>query len=191
MRASAAMTASVRWREIDYFQPLQKSKEVQERYNRFWLNRSYQANRASVLERKLEKNLRIEPTVGWLSAVERRIKNSTLPNEYQLQDTQEWLQEDAATAALSFFRNAADILPSEPFIYSSVNGGLVAEFPGTSGTLSAMISPKAVIIFAASGCKTKEHVFLGRTTREELRRGVAEVIKLVDPFPHGSVGTSR
>jgi hypothetical protein len=103
----------------------------------------------------------------------------------------EWLQEDAAEAALSFFRNAADILPSEPFIYSSVNGGLVAEFSGTSGTLSAMISPKAVIIFAASGLKTKEHVFLGRTTREELRRGVAEVIKLVDPFPHGSMGTSK
>jgi hypothetical protein len=190
---SAARTASIRWPDslIDYFQPQQKPGRVQERYNRFWSNQSFQASRGSALERKLEEDLRFPPLAEWLSAVERRIKNSTIPSEFKMQYTQEWLKEDVADAALRFFRNAADILPSEPFIYSSVDGDLVAEFSGTSGTLSAMISPKFVIVFAASGGATREHTFPGTATREELRKGVAEVTKLFDSGRHGSVGTSK
>ena len=92
--------------------------------------------------------LNIPPLTSWLPSVERRIGDSTLPDEYQSFWSTEWLREEVGQAAIRFFENTADLLPGEPFIYASQTGALVAEFDAPRGTLTTIISPSAVILFA-------------------------------------------
>lgn len=97
----------------------------------------------------------IGANVPWLPKVERRIQDSILPNEYKeivshdnSISSQEWLDEDVAQAAINFFELAADALPGEPHLYASKGGALVAEFESSLGTLTSVISPSAIILFA-------------------------------------------
>jgi hypothetical protein len=70
---------------------------------------------------------------GCLPIVETRIRGSVLPDEYGREPSTEWLSEGAANAAIAFFRNGADLLPTEPHIYGTKSGDLVAEFETANG----------------------------------------------------------
>ena len=102
-------------------------------------------------------NLDIYSATSWLPKVERRIQASTLPNEYvvtlgegDVEKGTEWLSEDVAHASLSFFERCADVLPGEPHLYASKGGALVAEFEAKNGSLTTVISPESVILFAVT-----------------------------------------
>src|ERR1700730_2758375 len=85
---------------------------------------------------------------SWLPIVETRIRGSVLPDEYEREPSTEWLSEGAANAAIAFFRNGADLLPTEPHIYGTKSGDLVAEFETANGSMTSVVSDKQTILFA-------------------------------------------
>ena len=102
-----------------------------------------------------EKEVRIEDyrpflaaPSNWLSLVEARIRESVRPEEYEIEDSAEWLNAEAASAAIAFFQAGADALPSEPHIYATSLGDLVAEFETSGGTLTSVVSSAETILFA-------------------------------------------
>lgn len=146
--------------------------------------------------------LNIPPVTAWLPSVERRIEYSIIPKEFEnvrsgqvdfktAIEPAEWLREDVGNSAVRFFQSAADLLPSEPFIYASQSGALVAEFQTPAGALTTVISLNNIILFAV---KTDEpsapiQVTSNRGTnrlREELR----EVVRTITGS-HGKMGSTR
>jgi hypothetical protein len=85
----------------------------------------------------------------WIGTIERRIQQS-VPDPTILNVNDEgWLDSDIATYALCFFDTTSDVLPtSEPYLYTTLNGDLVAEFAGRHGKLTNVISKGAVNSFA-------------------------------------------
>jgi hypothetical protein len=59
-----------------------------------------------------------------------------------------WISQAVANSAVDFLQATADLLHEQPFIYSSNNGDLVAEFSANRGTLTAVASPSSVLLFA-------------------------------------------
>src|SRR5207253_6843160 len=51
-----------------------------------------------------------------------------------------WVTQAVANAATDFFKSTADLMPGKPFIYSSREGDLVAEFETKRGTMTSIIS---------------------------------------------------
>src|SRR5260370_18624549 len=78
----------------------------------------------------------------WLDTVKRRIKHSIMPKDQEIENVGQWLTEEIANAASTFFEEASDLLPSEPFIYASRQGDLVAEFTPKFGSLTTIYSTK-------------------------------------------------
>jgi hypothetical protein len=88
---------------------------------------------------------------SWLERVTQRITNSIAPEKRQSdEEPQRWLSNDVAQGGLTFLRNASNLLPSEPYIYSSREGKLVAEFKGAHGNLTAIVSPNSTILFTST-----------------------------------------
>ena len=69
----------------------------------------------------------------WLGAVLERVQNSIVPKDRESENDGRWLTEEVAASASAFFEMTSDMLPSEPYIYSSQNGDLVAEFDAHHG----------------------------------------------------------
>jgi hypothetical protein len=111
---------------------------------------------------------------SWLPLVEARIRDSVLPEEYEGELSSEWLTEDAAFAAIAFFRNGADLLPTEPHIYATNSGDLVAEFETLAGSMTGIVSDKETILFAVLAGAPDDPIQTvirkgSNTFREELR----------------------
>src|SRR5258707_325256 len=73
----------------------------------------------------------------WLASTRKRIRTSIMPNYQAGANDGRWLSQEVADAADAFFRETADLLPGEPFIYSSRLGDLVAEFKAEHGTMTS------------------------------------------------------
>jgi hypothetical protein len=71
-----------------------------------------------------------------------------LPPGQEHENEGQWLTSDIASAATAFFQLASDVLPSEPHIYSSATGDLVAEFRAPRGVMNAVISQTQFIALA-------------------------------------------
>jgi hypothetical protein len=87
---------------------------------------------------------------AWLSVVEQRIRASVRPAEQEGEESTEWLSQSAADMAITFFRNAADLLPTEPHIYATESGDLVAEFETQASNMTSVVSPAETILFGVS-----------------------------------------
>lgn len=134
----------------------------------------------------MDLDLAVFTPAPWLSAVEERIRNSIVPVEYGEVDSPEYLNEDAGSAALSFFRNNADLLPVEPHLYGTHGGDLVAEFETALGRLTAVIAPTETVLYAV--------VARGRPVAKTIKRGsnrlreeLKAVTQLFAPRAHGEM----
>lgn len=190
---SAAATASVQYLIPDILLTesgsSQRRADVRERYLRL-VSRWPQPELLSAT--KLEAPLRVPPLSPWLNRVERRIENSIASQEWEKGEPGRWLNENVAAAALRFFRNTADLLPAEPFIYASREGDLVAEFSGAHGTLTTIVSPQFIILFSTVD-KEPFHKKLDSTadtTANSLRAELKDLILMLRDGRHGSVGSS-
>ena len=96
----------------------------------------------------------------WLATVEQRIKASVAPESYPDQGNGAWLRTAVGSAAVDFFRSTSALLPSEPYIYASEAGDLVAEFMGLRGKMTCIVAPSVVYVFAVAGEKTVEKKFV-------------------------------
>jgi hypothetical protein len=124
---------------------------------------------------------------GWLSAVKRRIASSVMPPGREAENQGQWLPEETVQAALLFFETVSDMLPGEPYIYSSKTKDLVAEFKTAQGRLTAIISPDFVRTFALTygNAAVEKRLQLGVTSNESLRQHVR---RLTDNVVVGQLG---
>ena len=85
---------------------------------------------------------------AWLPVVQKRIVASVVPPNAEYVNDGRWLTQEIATQAFNFFQAASDVLPSEPYVYTSIEGDLIAEFKGSRGTMTNVIGKTSVIAFA-------------------------------------------
>jgi hypothetical protein len=164
--------------------------EFQNRYFLFAARRAFQNTDPRPIRLDSPYLLNISPVTPWLSSVERRIEDSIVPIEYEGLSPTQWLREEVGQAAIRFFQNTADVLPVEPFLYGSQTGALVAEFVAKRGTLTTVVSPNTVIVFAVKADEpdTPVQVTLKRGSNL-LREELQEIVKAL-AGPHGQMGST-
>ncbi len=124
----------------------------------------------------------------WLEATQAIIRNSTAMGSIEPADVGRWLSEDVANAATDFLKDCADLLPSEPHIYSSRDGNLVADFVAPRGSLTAIVAPKFVLLFAvADGTSSSQRIL----TRNGLREALESTVRPLLTKHHGGLDASR
>jgi hypothetical protein len=124
----------------------------------------------------------------WFATIERCIHDSVMPSAQQATNDGRWLDRDVADAAIDFLWSTADLLPGEPFIHSSRKGDLVAEFKAERGTMTGIVSPTFVLLFAViDGTPIEKTIFASGNVREEVR----ELVEQLRMGQHGAVETTK
>lgn len=135
----------------------------------------------------------LKSAIGWLSAVETRIRNSIVPEDSDKTPSTEWLNEEAGIAALAFLQNGADLLPCEPYIYGTQSGDLVAEFETAISNLTTVVSGNQTRLFGVvlnNPREPLEAVILRGSNRyrDELREFTSKLAVEANGEKVGSVG---
>jgi hypothetical protein len=132
----------------------------------------------------------IEPLgASWLGAVQRRL-NASIGIEGTISDGT-WLPRDVVTAANNFFDATSSLLPSEPYLYSSRAGNLVAEFENKLGRMTLILSKDTAVALASVGKeRIQKRIDLAGVTPARLRSDISGITDRLRTT-HGSVGTKR
>lgn len=193
--ASAANTASIQFLLSD--EGLMRTDEgahatIGARRDRYAEFISHLSRPALLSGNRQETQMLVPRLAQWLDRVEQRIRNSIALDEQPPENERQWISPDVAQAALGFFRDTADVLPGEPFIYASRQGDLVAEFSGAHGTLTSIISPRIIILFAQVGEKPVEKRLDPRKdTPDALRHDLKLISSRLHTSTHGSLESSN
>jgi hypothetical protein len=182
--ATADATASVRIEKSTYRNTPAHDASVIERYAGMFAKHG-----AALSDTKPEKALReVHPIAArWFNIVERRIRQSVLPVGQRAENDGRWLTQDIADTASAFFKATSDVLPAEPFIYSSRNGDLVAEFSAPHGTLTNIVSQTFVVAFAVvDGVPIEKRLELACHGRGRLRQELQQLTKMLHTGRHGA-----
>ena len=134
-------------------------------------------------EASIQSPSRIMPQ--WLATVQDRIYRSIVPRGREFENDGRWLRHGVAEMASGFFQAAADLLPGEPHIYGSQMGDLVAEFEAAHGTMTGIVTPTSVILYAVVDGTPSEMTLTLETNAATLRRGVQRLIERSHPGQHG------
>lgn len=130
----------------------------------------------------------LTPEATWLQAVEKRIVDSEIPEEPEVENVGQWLHGDVVEAALNFFRATSDVLPGEPVIYSANNGDLIADFKASHGMLTSVISPGSVLVYASTDRNTfKKTEPLNADGLGKLRSELEQITPVLSTGRNGSV----
>lgn len=172
-----------------------------ERYDRRLakLERRYLQLAAHMAQKALGNEVRIEPYIpyinapnSWLPVVEARIRDSIFPGEKESEISTEWLTEDAANAAIAFFRTGADLLPTEPHIYATKSGDLVAEFETPAGSMTGIVSDNKTILFAVLATNPHEPIqSVIRRGSNRFRDELRSFTRKLTPGSHGKMAAPR
>ena len=143
---------------------------------------------------KLPSDSKLSPVLGptqiaakWMSTLTRRILDSVPVHPIPAPHDEGLLDPEIASKAIIFFKETSDLLPtSEPYIYTSLDGDLVAEFVGQQGKLTNVISRDAVNSFVVSELgmfKATENLPFEdiNRARKELRKVAAQLRSGVCP----------
>ena len=124
----------------------------------------------------------------WLATIQQVIRDSVAPSARDTTNDGRWLNQDVADAATDFFQNTADLLPAEPAIYRSQLGELVAEFEAERGTMTSIVSPAFVLLFAViDGVPVEKTISPSGNVRGEVR----EFVEQLRVEQHGPVETTK
>lgn len=123
----------------------------------------------------------------WLSAVQERIQRSILPRGQN--NDGRWLTEEIALSSSTFFETTSDLLPGEPYIYTSTKGDLVAEFQSDSGIITGIITPEFVGLFAVIDGVPVERTLALANPPNSTRQGLHEFSETLRTKQHGPMGT--
>jgi hypothetical protein len=93
----------------------------------------------------------------WLATVQRRLTNSIGPVEPGASPGGQWLSGDVVRAANSWFQATSDMLPNEPFLHSSAQGNLVAEFTGVNGPMTVVVTTSHALAMATINGQPVQH----------------------------------
>jgi hypothetical protein len=123
---------------------------------------------------------------SWLEAVQNAIKASIAeePNSELIAEGR--IRPEVAKGAIDFFERTADLLPSEPYLYPSDGGDLIAEMSSDNARITTIVSSSMVILFGSTkGVAFERRVSDTRSLRAEVQR----LMKCVDSAPHGDLET--
>jgi hypothetical protein len=128
------------------------------------------------------------PVPDWLSDVQTAIYKSTTVGPESSSDGR-WLNQAVASAANDFFATTADLLPGRPFIYSSKEGDLVAEIETLNGSLTSIVSPTFVLLFAVvNGVPLQPRKV---SEQRDFRREVQNVAQALASGQHGDLEAAQ
>jgi hypothetical protein len=88
---------------------------------------------------------------SWLGSVERRIRDSIGPTNWSGESDGRYIGFEIGKRAVQFFRETSDLWASEPYLYSSKAGDLVAEIKDAQISITAVIGGASAIVFAVAG----------------------------------------
>jgi hypothetical protein len=129
---------------------------------------------------------------AWLPRVEKRLRDSTLSDNVDAQDDGSWLTGDIATAAERFFQATSDLLPGEPYMYSSTKGDLVADFKFNAGSMTSIIGSDFVFSSVAiDGRIAQQRLKLENKTTDETLHELRRLITTLLARDHGSVDSEQ
>ena len=129
---------------------------------------------------------------SWVGRVQGRIDNSTLPQGRDADNDGRWLKPKIAAAANAFFRVASDVLPGEPFIYSSLDGDLVAEFRGMHGTMTGILSEAFIVLYTVvDGTPVANEISLIDQKAADLRPVLQHLTHWLRTGQNGAMDTKR
>jgi hypothetical protein len=128
---------------------------------------------------------------NWLANVQRRLRDSIVPDDKAQTRTGQWLTRDVANSAIEFFQMASGVLPGEPYIYSSNGTDLIAEFKGKFGVLTSIVSGPAITIYATvNGVQSEKHIDLRTASPKSLQNDLNPIMNWLLSGKNGSaVGT--
>jgi hypothetical protein len=160
-----------------------------ERYRKYAV-----APQSQISNNRLEESIHIShpPASEWLETIQERVRNSIMPIGDEAENDGRWLTQDIADAALEFFQTTSDLLPIEPYIYSSKKGDLVAEFEDKHGNMTCIVSPEFTLLFAViDGVSIEKRLFPTKNSLGDLRAEVQQLTKMIRIGRHGSLDTTN
>jgi hypothetical protein len=126
----------------------------------------------------------------WLPDVQRRLSNS-VGLDTSAPDGQ-WLAKGVVSAANTFFQTTSDLLPTEPFLYSSVQGDLVAEFRQGETPFTVILSSTNAVAMAVVGDQAMQFTIpISATSPGALRSEIQKITAALRAKRHGSVDSER
>jgi hypothetical protein len=162
-----------------------RDASVIERYKRMFAVKDSLLSEAKP-ESQIYKLYRKQPS--WVPVVVSRIQDSIIPTEHHIANDGRWLEQRVADKAVDFFWSAGDLLPGEPYLYSSSRGDLVTEFNANYGALTCIVSIDFIIMFAIVDGNPIEHRI---TPSSCLRTEVEELTEMLRMGHNGEMDTSR
>lgn len=127
------------------------------------------------------------PVAKWLDAVLRRLSASIgitgdAPDGV-------WLDSNVVEKATTLFRVTSDLLPSEPYLSSSRQGNLVADFTSSRGPVSMVVSPHSVLLYAAvGGQESTKALPYNDMNADALRKAITGFLVQGGVVAHGAMG---
>jgi hypothetical protein len=107
---------------------------------------------------------------NWLANVQRRVRDSIIPDDKSQVQSGQWLTRDVANSAILFFQMASDVLPGEPYIYSSNGADLIAEFKSKFGVMTSVVSGPVITVYATvNGVQGEKHIDLRTASPKSLQ----------------------
>jgi hypothetical protein len=168
---------------------LEQSKEaLLERYYRRAFNRRTGVSISDAVDKLGQPQTRSVPL--WADNVLVRIASSIEPSGLRETAPGRYISSKIASAASAFFEAHASVLPSEPYIYASEDGDLVAEFEARAGSLTAIIGDKNLVLFAKRG-NGKPHYWQTNDPKMPEARAVEIFSRLIGAVNNGSVAAAR
>ena len=125
---------------------------------------------------------------AWLETVQQRIRNSiTISAEDYVNDGSS-LQSAIAARAIRFFQGTSDVLPGEPYIYSSLDGDLVAEFRAECGSMTAIVGKQFAVTYAVvNGTVLDQTIELRDDNLASARQNLQQLTNNLRKGDHGAV----
>ena len=100
------------------------------------------------------------PTIfsaSWLPDIEKQISDSiSLSDSINNENDGSEISEAISQAAIGFFQTTSDLFDSEPYIYSSKRGDLVAEFRIPNANITSIIGQSFILLFMEKNEKITE-----------------------------------
>ena len=184
---TAAQTASVGIKPQEYGLLVRQDDNNEEVLARYWAT-CFKATRTQP-ETKTEITL-LGPNrlaADWLGAVQDRIHQSIVPRGKE--NDGRWLSEEIAAAGSVFFELTSDILPGEPYLYSSKRGDLVAEFETEHGVMTGIITQEVAVLFAVVDGIPVEGKLALDAPRDSARQELRKFTGMLHKQQHGSLET--
>jgi hypothetical protein len=123
---------------------------------------------------------------NWLASVQRRVRDSIVPDDKLQAQTGRWLTREVANSAIQFFQMASDVLPGEPYIYSSSGADLIAEFKSKFGVMTSVVSGPVISIYTTvGGDQDEKHIDLRTATPGSLQTEIKPLMIWLVSGKHG------